>query len=150
MFSFNIEIVTDLAGNEFLQGSLSDLTYGITVGSPITNCQPGANSDITNTVGGSVTFEETWTVGTSIEAGIADSGILNINANGQWSHSKSISYNQQIAIVVHPGYMGGSFVFFLTIKRHIGWYYRVSWSQTYNITEPAGVCKLAMGKSKYR
>ena len=130
-----------------LQGSLSNLIYSIAVGSPVTNCQPGANSDITNTVGGSMTFEETWTVDTSVGL---DLGKLQIGLNSQWTHSKSISMDQNIEIVVQPGYKVGSIVFCLTVRRHIRWYYRVSWSQTYNTTEPVGVCKLAMGKSKYR
>jgi len=85
------------------QGSLSNLIYSIAVGSPVTNCQPGANSDITNTVGGSMTFEETWTVDTSVGL---DLGKLQIGLNSQWTHSKSISMDQNIEIVVQPGYKG--------------------------------------------
>jgi len=83
--------------------SLSDVVYGIIVGTPVTNCQAGANSDITDTIGGSITIGETWSVDPSIGF---DLGPLKITIKGGWSHTKSISYDQRIGITVHPGYQG--------------------------------------------
>jgi len=77
--------------------------YSIAVGTPVTNCQAGANSDISDTIGGSITLSETWSVGVSIGL---DLGPLNLSVNGGWSHGRSITYDQKIGIVVHPGYQG--------------------------------------------
>ena len=83
------------------QELLSDLVFSIAVGTPITNCQDGANSDITDTIGGSETIGETWSADASIGLNF---GPLKIQAGGNWSHSNSITYDQKIGITVHPGY----------------------------------------------
>lgn len=95
---------------------MSDAVYNIAVGTPISNCQGGANSDITDTIGGSMTIGETWSAGASIGL---DFGPLKINASSSWSHSNSISYDQKIGITVKPGYKVCTIAFGPTVGDHM-------------------------------
>jgi hypothetical protein len=76
--------------------------YSLIVGTPVTNCQAGANADVTDASGGSITIGESWSVGFNIGL---DFGVLKIDTSGQWTQTKSIEYDQTITIVVHPGQM---------------------------------------------
>jgi hypothetical protein len=78
------------------------MMYSLTVGTPVTNCQSGANADVTDTSEGSITIGETWSLGFSIGINF---GVLSIGTSGEWTQTKSIEYNQGISIVVHPGQM---------------------------------------------
>jgi len=80
------------------------MVYSLIVGSPVTNCQADANSDVTDTTGGSITIGETWSDTATI--GVNFGNALKIEATAGWSQTQSIEYDQKIAIVVHPGQMG--------------------------------------------
>jgi hypothetical protein len=78
------------------------MVYGLIVGSPVTNCQTAANADVTDTLGGTIVIEESWSVGTSVGLNF---GTLNVGASAGWSQTKQIQYDQHISIVIHPGQM---------------------------------------------
>jgi len=80
------------------------MIYSLIVGTPVTNCEAGANSDVTDTTGGSITIGETWSDDTTIGLDFGDA--LKIEATVGWSQTQSIEYDQRISIVVHPGQMG--------------------------------------------
>ena len=68
----------------------------------MSNCQTGTNSSVSDTVGGSVTIGEAWSVDGSVGLNL---GFLSIGGGGSWSHSSSITYDQSITIEVGPGQM---------------------------------------------
>jgi hypothetical protein len=72
------------------------------VGTPITNCQPGANADVTDAIGGSITITETWSLGATVGFNM---GVLQFSANPSLSRATAIQYSQTISIVVHPNQM---------------------------------------------
>ena len=70
------------------------------MGTPVYNCDAGNDSNVTDTIGGTITIAETWSTGASIGL---DLGPLKIQGNGGWSHSISQEFDQAIAIGVGPG-----------------------------------------------
>ena len=84
------------------QDALSDSVYSFTVGSPVSNCMPGSSSDATNAIGGSITLEDSWSVGTSIGWNL---GGLQVDAFGGWSRSEAKSFSQTVTITIKPGEM---------------------------------------------
>jgi len=76
--------------------------YNITVGTPVSNCE-GNGSDISESVGGSVTIGQAWSTDDSIGFSL---GPLHIGGGGGWTESSSITYDQSVSITVSHGYMG--------------------------------------------
>lgn len=76
------------------------MTYGLIVGTPVSNCDLGSDSNVTDTTGGSITIDETWSTGASMGL---DLGALKIQADGSWSHSTSREFDQSVSIIVEPG-----------------------------------------------
>ena len=69
------------------------------MGTPVNNCE-GSDSNVTDTTGGSITIDETWSTGATIGL---DLGALKIEADGSWEHSTSREFDQSVGIEVEPG-----------------------------------------------
>ena len=81
---------------------MSDTTFSLAVGTPITNCAGDGVSSIKSTIGGQITIGEAWSFGANI--GFSLMG-LSIGGGPTFSQSKSISWSQDIEIEVKPGEM---------------------------------------------
>jgi hypothetical protein len=75
-------------------------TYNLTVGTPVANCDPSSNSSLQETIGGSVSIADAWSVNVSL--GIAAGG-LNIGGAFGWSTTKTIQWSQSVTASIPPG-----------------------------------------------
>ena len=85
---------------------MSDGTFSLAVGTPVTNCAGDGVSSIKSTIGGQITIGETWSFDASV--GFSFMG-LNIQGSPSFSRSKSISWSQSVEIEVKPGQMVSPF-----------------------------------------
>ena len=78
----------------------------------MSNCE-GNGSDISESVGGSVTFGQAWSTDVSIGFELES---LHIAGGGGWTESSAITYDQSVSITISHGYMVGYFVFAQGVK----------------------------------
>ncbi len=71
------------------------------VGTPVTNCAPGATENISRWVGEVYTESQTWTVGAGVELGIAD--VLGIAVEGSYAETTAISVEERGNVEARPG-----------------------------------------------
>jgi hypothetical protein len=79
---------------------LSDATYDLIVGTPVTNCDPASSLPVTSTSGGSITLADTWSEDLSVGLNL---GGLQLGSTTGWSQSQSLEWGQEVAIEVNPG-----------------------------------------------
>jgi hypothetical protein len=81
------------------QEELTGMVFNIIVGTPVANCE-GGTSPIDETIGGTVSVQDTWSITGDIGFEL---GRLKIGAGIGWSESSGITTSESLTIHVEAG-----------------------------------------------
>jgi hypothetical protein len=82
--------------------SLVSPSYDLLVGTPVANRDPSSNSSLQETIAGSVSIADAWSLNLSLGIGVGD---LDIDGMYGWSVTEMIRWSQSVTASIPPGQM---------------------------------------------